>query len=645
MKKELKRPEDVLREVWGYSAFRPMQQEIIEQVLQGKDVLAILPTGGGKSICFQVPALVLPGICLVVSPLIALMKDQVENLNARGIRALLVHSGMSAHEIDVALDNAVYGDYKFLYLSPERLKTPLFRTRVQRMSVSMLAVDEAHCIAQWGYDFRPDYLEIQQIRPLLNETMGQRVPILALTATATPKVAEEIMTHLQFKQPNLIRSGFERPNLSYVVRTVEDKLGHLLRVCQGVDGSGIVYLRERKKCEELAAFLQSKGISADFYHAGMSQQERSRKQEAWKNDRLRVIVATNAFGMGIDKPDVRFVVHFNAPESLESYFQEAGRAGRDGLKAYAVLLYNARDQQRLSQIFRMSFPEPDYIKEVYQKVFNYLDLAFEEGAGMTFSFDWTDFARRYKLQASMAYYAIKYIELCGYWVLTEELDNPARMQFVVNREELYNIQLKRKDVDAFVKALMRMYPAIFSNWVRIDEEHIARTTLLSRPEVHERLLELSRMRIIQYRPRQLTPLLHLNNERLVPSNFYLSKKDYEQRKGIFEERMRAMLDYASQEGGESFPKCMCRSARLLQYFGQTETTDCGVCDLCINRGVRRVTDKIQQEPVKQRDLRIEQHVRALMREPDFCIDRLEQAAGEEWLEFLEVYRWLQDELG
>lgn len=645
MEMEQKSPQQVLQQVWGYPAFRPMQREIVEQALAGEDVLAILPTGGGKSICFQVPALMRPGICLVVSPLIALMKDQVENLNARGIRSLLVHSGMSSHEMDVALDNAVYGDYKFLYLSPERLKTPLFRTRVQRMEVSMLAVDEAHCIAQWGYDFRPDYLEIQQIRPLLDEVAGHRVPVLALTATATPKVAEEIMTNLQFRHPNVIRSGFERPNLAYVVRCVEDKFGQLLRVCNGVAGSGIVYLRERKKCEELADFLNAKGIAADFYHAGMTQQERNRKQTAWKKGELRVIVATNAFGMGIDKPDVRFVVHFNVPESLESYFQEAGRAGRDGKKAFAVLLYNGKDEQRLNQIFKVSFPEPEYIKDIYQKVFNYLDLSFEEGEGMTLAFDWMDFSRRYRLQASMAYYAIKYIEMCGYWTLTEELDNPARIQFVIDREELYHIQLKRQDIDAFVKALMRMYPALFSHMVRIDQEQIARVTLLSRPEVHERLMELSRMHIIQYRPRQRTPLLHLNNERLVPANFYLSRKVYLERKKLFEDRMRAMLDYADEQGGESFRSIPCRSRRLLSYFGQTESRDCGVCDLCIKRGVKKAADgTLVEEKRSERDQRIEQQVRELMQAPDFSLERLEEVAGEDWLEFLEVYRWLRNEV-
>ena len=645
MEMEQKSPQQVLQQVWGYPAFRPMQREIVEQALAGEDVLAILPTGGGKSICFQVPALMRPGICLVVSPLIALMKDQVENLNARGIRSLLVHSGMSSHEMDVALDNAVYGDYKFLYLSPERLKTPLFRTRVQRMEVSMLAVDEAHCIAQWGYDFRPDYLEIQQIRPLLDEVAGHRVPVLALTATATPKVAEEIMTNLQFRHPNVIRSGFERPNLAYVVRCVEDKFGQLLRVCNGVAGSGIVYLRERKKCEELADFLNAKGIAADFYHAGMTQQERNRKQTAWKKGELRVIVATNAFGMGIDKPDVRFVVHFNVPESLESYFQEAGRAGRDGKKAFAVLLYNGKDEQRLNQIFKVSFPEPEYIKDIYQKVFNYLDLSFEEGEGMTLAFDWMDFSRRYRLQASMAYYAIKYIEMCGYWTLTEELDNPARIQFVIDREELYHIQLKRQDIDAFVKALMRMYPALFSHMVRIDQEQIARVTLLSRPEVHERLMELSRMHIIQYRPRQRTPLLHLNNERLVPANFYLSRKVYSERKKLFEDRMRVMLDYADEQGGETFRSIPCRSRRLLSYFGQTESRDCGVCDLCIKRGVKKAADgTLVEEKRSERDQRIEQQVRELMQAPDFSLERLEEVAGEDWLEFLEVYRWLRNEV-
>lgn len=650
-------PEEILKQVWGYGSFRPMQREIVESVLAGRDTLAILPTGGGKSVCFQVPALVLEGICLVVSPLIALMKDQVEQLNARGVRALLVHSGMTAHEIDVALDNAVYGDYKFLYLSPERLRTPVFRMRVQQMNVSLLAVDEAHCIAQWGYDFRPDYLEIKQVRPMIDEAAGRRVPVLALTATATPEVAEEIMENLGFPERNLLRSGFERPNLAYVVREAEDKFGQLMKVCRGVPGSGIVYLRERRKCEELAAFLQSQGVSADFYHAGVEKEERSRKQDAWKSGQVRVIVATNAFGMGIDKPDVRFVVHFAAPESLESYFQEAGRAGRDGKKSYAVLLWNRSDGKRLEQLFRTSFPEPDYIKDIYQKVFNFLGLAFEEGEGMTCRFDLQAFIRQYRLQASSAYYAIKYIELSGYWTLTEELDNPSRITFLVSRDELYHVQLKRRDIDTFVKVLMRMYPALFSHLVRIDEELVGRAALLPAEAVHERLLELARMKIIRYVPRARSPLLHLNNERLVPGNFYLSPKLYAERKAVFRKRLDAMLDYASEDGGDCFPDQPCRSRRLLAYFGQVESSDCGICDLCLNRGVRRVpagdpagvrpspepgTRLTEEESRRAHDARVEQRVRELMARPDFSVDLLEQEAGEEWLDFLEAYRWLRE---
>ena len=493
---------EILKRYWGYDEFRPMQEEIISAILNGEDTLALMPTGGGKSVCFQVPAMAKEGICLVVSPLIALIKDQVQNLNARGMRALAVYSGMNYHQIDVALDNAIYGDYKFLYVSPERLQTPLFQERVQKMNINFLVVDEAHCISQWGYDFRPSYLEIKEIKKHIG-----KVPTVALTATATKKVAEDIMRHLEFERPHVISSGFRRPNLSYVVRETDDKYGNILRICRAVQGSGIVYVRERKKTEEIAGFLRGQGIAADFYHAGLSKEMRSIKQDGWKKGEIRAIVATNAFGMGIDKPDVRFVIHYDLPDSIEAYFQEAGRAGRDGLRSYTTLLWNRSDLNRLRQIHNVTYPSVEYIKDIYQKVFIYLQIPYEAGKESVNKFDLAGFARKFSLNAVSAYYAIKYIEQEGYWELTDEIDNPSRITFIVNRDELYKVQLNDVELDTFIKSLLRLYTALFSRLTAIDEEYIAKVTFDSAEGVKDKLKRLSKMRVIKYIPRVRTPLI------------------------------------------------------------------------------------------------------------------------------------------
>lgn len=566
---------EILKKYWGFDSFRPKQEEIIASALRNEDVLAILPTGGGKSLCFQLPTMMKKGISIVVTPLISLIRDQVQNLRARGIKALAVHSGMTLREIDITLDNAAYGDYKFLYLSPERLRTELFRTRVQKMEVAFLVVDEAHCISQWGYDFRPDYLAIAEIRDLLPE-----VPVIALTATATPKVAEDIVENLRFRKGNIICSGFERPNLSYIVRKTENKLGALMSLCVSVQGSGIVYVRERKTTKELASFLKSSGIDAAFYNAGMSKEERDGVQEEWKTGKQRIMVATNAFGMGIDKPDVRFVCHYDMPEAVESYYQEAGRAGRDGLHSWAVLLWNHSDIKRLESIFRSTFPGLDYIADVYQKVFKYLGFAYEEGRGAVCKFDLLEFARKSKLNAPMAYNALKYIESCGYWVLTEEIDNPTRITFTVERDDLYKIQLADEKLDTFIKALMRIYPGLFSHMVSIDEEYIAKITMVSDRAVKQNLLRLSRMGVMKYIPRARSPLICLSNERLTPDNLYLSPKMYNRRKDLFKERLDAMYSYISPVSDRSSVQGPCRSRRLCAYFGQETGPSCGHCDLC-----------------------------------------------------------------
>ena len=550
------------------------QEEIINEALAGRDVLALMPTGGGKSICFQVPALAKEGICIVVSPLIALIKDQVQNLVKRGIPALSIYSGMSRGRIDAALDNAIYGNYKFLYVSPERLRTAIFRERVAKMNVNFLVVDEAHCISQWGYDFRPPYLKIAEIRELIGD-----VPVIALTATATKSVADDIMSKLDFAEPNLICSGFARENLAYVVRNTDDKLGNLLRICRGVPGTGIIYVRERKKCEEIANFLKVQGVDADFYHAGMSRELRTLKQDNWQSDKLRVIVSTNAFGMGIDKPDVRFVVHYDVPSAIESYFQEAGRAGRDGKKSYATLLWNSEDIKRLRQIHSVNFPPPDYIKDIYQKVFQYLGYAYEEGNGSVNKFDLADFARHFSLNAPTAYYAIKYIEQEGYWELTDELDNPAKIMFTVSRDSLYKVQLNNRTLDTFLKSLMRIYTGIFSKITPIDEEYVARITTDSPQGVKQKLITLSRMHVLKYIPRVKTPLMIMHYERLTESNFYLPDKRYNERKEVFAGRIEAMIEYLQEES-------LCRSRQLIKYFGQDDIPNCGICDVCLSNRKR-----------------------------------------------------------
>ncbi len=560
---------NILKKYWGYDSFRAKQQEIITSALEGRDVLGILPTGGGKSLCFQLPTMMRDGLSIVVTPLVSLIKDQVANLRSRGIKALAVHSGMTSREIDIALDNAAYGDYKFLYLSPERLRTELFRNRVQKMNVAFLVVDEAHCISQWGYDFRPDYLLIAKVRELLPD-----VPVIALTATATPEVAADIQKKLAFGAPNVQCSGFARPNLAYRVIQTENKLGALQKICADNPGTGIVYVRERKTTKEIAGFLRSCGESAEFYHAGLGFQERSAIQERWKSSNTRIIVSTNAFGMGIDKPDVRFVCHYDMPEALESYYQEAGRAGRDGKSSVAVLLWDRTDVKRMDGIQRTTFPGLDYIADVYQKVFRFYSIAYGDGAGTRRKFSLVDFLKQYGLNASSAYNALKYIEMCGYWTVTDELDNPTRLMFTVGRDDLYNIQLRDYNIDTFVKALMRIYPGLFSQMVAIDEEYLARQMMIPVQTVKHHLLTLSRQRVLTYVPQNRSPLICFENERLTPDNLFLDPSLYEHRQKVFRRRLDAMYSYISDDSE------ICRSKRLSAYFGENDADDCGVCDMC-----------------------------------------------------------------
>ena len=558
---------EVLQQYWGYDAFRPMQEEIISAAADGKDVLAILPTGGGKSVCFQVPALMREGIALVVTPLIALMKDQVQNLEARGIRALSIHAGMERREVELVLNNAAYGDFKFLYVSPERLGTALFQSWLSLLPINYIVVDEAHCISQWGYDFRPDYLTISELRKSVD------APVIALTATATPRVAEDIMDKLEFRGRLLLRSGFERPNLSYIVRRCEDKSGQLLDICRGVEGSGIVYMRHRRRCEETAAFLSANGVVASYYHAGLSGETRTSRQEAWKRGEIRVMVCTNAFGMGIDKPDVRFVAHTGLPESPESYFQEAGRAGRDGKPAYAVLLWNATDVRRLQQLREVTFPSLEYIEDIYQKLHVFFEIPYEAGAGRQLKFDLEAFAKHFKLERAPVHYALRYLERSEHLTFSEDVEIATQVGILADRDALYDIDLPEPAMVSLLEVLMRRYSGIFSWPVPIREEPVAAALGLSIPQLRQLLYRTSLEHVIKYIPGDRCSVVFLHHNRLMPGNVDLQKEKYNFLLENARARSDAMVEYAS--GTEE-----CRSRWLLRYFGQEETEDCGSCDVC-----------------------------------------------------------------
>lgn len=577
-----KKAKDVLKEYWGYDFFRPGQEDIIMAALEGRDVLAILPTGGGKSVCFQVPAIISGGITIVVTPLIALMKDQVQNLLDRGVRALAVYAGMSSREVELALNNAVYGDFRFLYLSPERLKTPLFRRYAPAMDVSYIVVDEAHCISQWGYDFRPDYLEISELRKIVD------APVIALTATATPEVAEDIMQKLGFREKLLLKSSFERPNLSYIVRHCEDKLGKLLQICNSVPGSGIVYVRSRRKTEEIASFLRSQGVSASCYHAGLGPQTRAQRQREWKSGDIRIMVCTNAFGMGIDKPDVRSVVHFDVPDSPEAYFQEAGRAGRDGRRSFAVLLHGSSDIRRLHQIETLSFPSLEYIEDIYHKVHVFFGIPFETGMGRQLKFSLDEFCRRFGLNRSSAYYAMKYIERTGHWTMMEDMDISTRVSIIPSRTELYDIVVSDRAMGKVLEVLMRKYSGIFSWPVPVDEKYVAGETGQTVPQLRQTLYRLSVEHIIKYIPDDHSTVIYLEHDRLHYKDVNLMPERYNELKLMAHKRIGTMVEYVTEDSE-------CRSRFLLRYFGQNDAPDCGTCDVCRSRrkdsGTKTVTPR------------------------------------------------------
>ena len=562
---------DVLRQYWGYEEFRPMQEEIIRSVMASRDTLALLPTGGGKSLTYQVPTLAREGLCIVVTPLIALMKDQVDNLRKRGVQAVAIHSGLSPAEIDRLLDNCVYGTVKFLYIAPERIGTELFLMRVAKMNLQLIAVDEAHCISQWGYDFRPSYLRIAELRRAHPE-----VPILALTASATELVTRDIMENLQFPEQNLLRGDFLRPNLSYSVRQTDDKQGQLLRLVQHVPGTGIVYVRTREATEQVAEYLRSEGITAEAYHGGLAHAERSIRQEEWIQNRVRVMVATNAFGMGIDKPDVRFVVHYTMCDSLESYYQEAGRAGRDGKRAYALLLASEDDPQRIVRRYEQEFPPLEQVKDIYEEICSYLQIAIGDGAQTSHLFNIFEFCARNHRYEGTVESAIKLLQLNGYITLTDAQENPARVMFMVSRDELYRIRVNRNELDPFIRVLLRLYNGIFNDFRPINESEIATWSGYSVERVRELLKRLWQLRVIRYIPSNRSPILYLHEERLPREDLYIAPETYRRRKELIEERFEQMLHYAQNEE-------QCRSTVLDHYFGGKSDIACGICDICLRK--------------------------------------------------------------
>jgi ATP-dependent DNA helicase RecQ len=575
-----------------------MQEDLIQSLAKGNDTLGLLPTGGGKSIIYQVYSMSTEGICLVITPLIALMKDQVANLKKRNIKAVAVFSGLSAAEIDATIDNCVYGDYKFLYLSPERLNTDIFKERVTKMNINLIAVDEAHCISQWGYDFRPSYLKIAEIRNLLPD-----VPLLALTATATPDVVDDIQKKLDFHKKNVLQVSFERKNLTYIVRDVEDKHKYLLKILNREKGCGVVYVRSRNKTKEIAELLIKNGISADYYHAGLDNEIRDQKQTQWMQGLTRVIVATNAFGMGIDKSDVRVVVHVDLPNSLEAYFQEAGRGGRDGKKAYAVLLYNESDKRRLEKSIVDSFPEKEAILKMYNAICNYYQIPVGGGKGASYDFNIYDFCKQYSVQAITVLSCFQILQSNQYLEVTDEVNTPSRIHFVVNRDDLYKYQVANAQMDGFIKLLLRTYSGVFTDFVPISEQMLASRTKVPVNVIYQFLLRLQNAHIIKYIPQKNTPSIIFLEERLDEKNILISKESFQIRKERFITRIESAINYATSE-------TKCRSEILLSYFGDKEAYRCGQCDVCVTRNklelsklefdviLNHVKDSLKKEPVK-----------------------------------------------
>ncbi|MDN0051906.1 ATP-dependent DNA helicase RecQ [Bacteroides caecigallinarum] len=587
----------ILKDYWGYDNFRGIQEDIIRSIGSGRDTLGLMPTGGGKSITFQVPAMAKDGLCIVITPLIALMKDQVRNLRDRGIKAIAIYSGMTREEIIIALENCIFGNYKFLYISPERLDTEIFRIKLRSMKVSLITVDESHCISQWGYDFRPAYLKISEIRNLL-----PGVPVLALTATATPEVVKDIQQRLAFKEENVFRMSFERKNLAYIVRRTESKQEELLHILKHVDGSAIVYAHNRKRTKEYAQLLNENGITATFYHAGLSNETKDQRQKSWVKGETRVMVATNAFGMGIDKPDVRLVVHVDIPDSPEAYFQEAGRGGRDGKKAYAVLLYARSDKATLKKRITDTFPEKDYIRTVYEHLNYYYQMAMGDGLGCTREFNIDEFCRNFKHFPIQVDSALKILTSAGYLEYTDEQDNNSRLMFTLTKEELYRIHETSPETEKLINIILRSYTGVFTEYAYINEETLSLRTGMTRQQVYDTLISLTRRRILHYIPGKKTPYIIYTRERQEADRLIFTKEVYEDRKESFIRRIEAMTEYAETED-------KCRSRMLLLYFGEKNEHNCGQCDVCLSShssGIRQgVFDEISraiEETLKEKDM-------------------------------------------
>lgn len=564
---------DILKKYWGYDDFRGIQRDIIESIGAGHDTLGLMPTGGGKSITFQVPTMAMGGLCLVVTPLIALMKDQVANLRSRGIKAAAVYSGMRNSEVLITLENCIFGDYRFLYISPERISSELFLNKVRKMSVSLITVDEAHCISQWGHDFRPAYRKISELR-----NMFPQVPVLALTATATPEVVRDIQEQLAFKAENCFRMSFERKNLVYVVRRTENKPQELLHVLGKIPGSAIVYTLNRKHTKEVCAFLLSKGITAEFYHAGLSAQEKDEREERWRSGSSRVMVATNAFGMGIDKSDVRLVVHIDVPSSIESYFQEAGRAGRDGKRAYAVMLFSRVDHSVIVRRTGDNYPPKEFICDVYDDICYYYTMALGDGLNCSFDFSLVDFCRKYHLPTLRTDSALRILTRMGYLEYVEEMEYASRVRFIIERDELYKLRNLPQEYESLITALLRNYSGIFTDYAFIDERYLARITGLTRHRMYEILVSLSQRRIIQYAPSKRCPVVTFTRHRVLGRELRFAPEVYEERRESFEKRISSILGYVTKEDD-------CRSKALLAYFGEQNTNNCAYCDVCSSKGI------------------------------------------------------------
>ncbi len=612
----------ILKQYWGYDAFRTLQPEIIQSIAAGHDTLGLMPTGGGKSLTFQVPALVMDGICLVVTPLIALMKDQVANLKKRGIRALCIHSGMTRDEINVTLDNCIFGGFKFLYLSPERLATEMFLAKLPLLKVNILVIDEAHCISQWGYDFRPSYLKVAEVRELL-----PHVPVLALTATATPQVVDDIMEKLHFEKKNIFQKSFKRDNLAYVVRYSEDKEEQLVKILKSMGGSGVVYVRNRKKTRDFAELLQRNNIKAAWFHAGLKQDEKDKLQEDWTNDRIRIMVCTNAFGMGIDKADVRVVIHMDAPDSLEAYFQEAGRGGRDGLKAFAVLLWSNHDAEKLKRSLETSFPDAEVIKRVYDALGNFFQIAVGHGMGLTCDFNMGAFCKAYQFNIITVFSSLKILERAGYLEFSEDMEMVSRIMIIVERDALYRVQVANEDLDVFIKVMLRSYTGLFTEYVNIDEELLANRCNTTRQDVYEWLVRLNKMRIVKYIPRKKTPVVYWTQSREDYRYVSLPRSAYLDRKLDYSERIHHVIDYGASN-------LTCRSRLLLNYFGETTGANCGQCDVCLaKKKVSLSADRFDQ---------IKDSVQRLLVASPRSIDQLLSALNFGEDQVVPVLRWLEE---